>query len=86
MTGAGVVLAEEDADEVELRDREFQSELRRNRRFGKALLRQMATLSVRMERSAKQESAAIALRVRHAAEDFDRERLDEADRLPRDPG
>ena len=41
----------------------------------------MATLSVRMERGAKQESAAIAARVRHVADDFDEARFDEAERL-----
>ena len=81
MTGAGIVLLEEDAGEVERRNEELQAELAPRSAFGKIMVRQMATLSVRMERSAKQEEAAIALRVRHAAEDFDQARLDEADRL-----
>jgi hypothetical protein len=41
----------------------------------------MALLSVRMERGAKQETAAIAARVRHAADDFDEARFEEAERL-----
>ncbi len=49
--------------------------------MGKILVRKMATLSIRMERSEKQETAAIARRVLHAVDDYDHGRLDEADRL-----
>ncbi len=49
--------------------------------MGKILVRKMATLSIRMERSEKQETAAMARRVLHAVDDYDQGRLDEADRL-----
>src|ERR1700712_4563819 len=67
MTGAGVVLAEDDAREGERRDGELQAELGPKSSLGRILVRRMATLSVRMERSEAQESFAIARRVRHAA-------------------
>jgi hypothetical protein len=81
LTGQGVVLADRDADEVEARDAALQKELAPQSQMGQILVRQMATLSVRMERAAKQESAAIERNVRHAAEDFDQSRLDQAERL-----
>ena len=89
LSGEGIVLSTEDAEEVELRDSELQAELNPQTRMGQILVRRIATLSVRMERGAQQEFAAIASRVRLAADDFDQDRLDEADRLfsrlPDDP-
>src|SRR5437660_288214 len=81
LTGAGVVLADRDVEEVEARDAALQEELAPQSSMGQILVRQMATLSVRMERAASQESAAVARNVRHAADDFNQSRLDEAERL-----
>jgi hypothetical protein len=81
MAGAGVVLPEEVAVEVERVDEELQAELNPRSGLGKILVRQLASTSVRMERGSMQESAALAVRVRHASEDFDEERIDRADRL-----
>jgi hypothetical protein len=81
LTGAGVVLLDEDADEVAKRIEAFQADLAPQTAYGKFLVGQMATLSVRTERAAKQEMVSIATRVRHAVEDFDQGRLDEADTL-----
>jgi len=81
LSGSGVVFHEADGDEIERRDDELQSELDQKSSLGMILVRQMATLSVRMERGARQESAALAARVRHAVDDFDEARFDEADRL-----
>ena len=81
LTGAGVVVHEEDAAEVERRNEALQAELAPKSAMGAILVRQMATLSVRMERGARQEFAAIAARVRHAADDFDEERIELAERL-----
>jgi hypothetical protein len=86
LAGAGIVLADEDAGAVERRDAELQAELDPQSALGKILVRQMAKLSVRMERSGQQESAAIEFRARHAVENFDRARVDEADRLIEHPG
>ena len=49
--------------------------------MGAILVGQMATLSVRMERGAKQEFAAVAERARHASEVFDAERVAKAEQL-----
>jgi hypothetical protein len=81
LSGAGIVLAPEDADAVERRNEALQAELNPRTTLGEALVRKIATLSIRMERSATQETAAIARRVNHAPDDFDNERFDEAERL-----
>jgi hypothetical protein len=76
-----VVVPDRDRDEIERRVEALTADLNPRSELGAALVRQMAVLSVRMERGAKQESAAIAARVRHAADDFDEARFDEAERL-----
>ena len=81
LTGQGVVVPEEDVDEVERRVEALEADLDPQSALGAILVRQMATLSVRMERGARQESASLATRVRHAAEEFDRERVEEAEWL-----
>ncbi len=81
LTGAGVVVHEQDVDEVERRVEALSADLNPQSAMGAILVRQMAVLSVRMERGARQESAAIAERVRHAPDDFDEARFDEAERL-----
>ena len=81
MTGAGIVLLHEDAAAVKQLNEELQAEMAPQTAYGRFLVRQMATLSVKMDRSAKQETAATASNVRHAVENFDHERLIEADRL-----
>jgi hypothetical protein len=81
MTGAGIVLGAADSGEVERRNEALQAELAPQSTLGEILVRQLAMLSVRMERSGKQEIASVASRVRHAEDDFDQGRLDEADRL-----
>jgi hypothetical protein len=81
LSGSGVVVAADDAAEVEQRTAEFTRDLAPQSSVGQFLTRQMATLSVRMDRLAKQETKAVANRVRHAIEEFDRERSNEADRL-----
>jgi hypothetical protein len=81
LTGAGIVLHEGDRDEVERRHEALQSELAPKSCLGAIMVRQLATLSVRMERGATQESSALAVRVRHAAEEFDEARFDEVERL-----
>ena len=79
MSGQGVVVLEEDSGEIERRAEALRAEMAPTSTMGAILVRQLATLSVRMERGAKQESAAIASRVRHAAEAFDQGRVDEAE-------
>jgi hypothetical protein len=81
LTGAGVVVPDRDKDEIERRVEALTTDLDPRSELGAALVRQMAMLSVRIERGARQESAAIAARVRHAPDDFDEARFDEAERL-----
>jgi hypothetical protein len=81
LTGAGVVVHDQDKDEIERRTEALKADLSPRSELGEALVRRMALLSVRMERGAEQESAALARRVRHAADDFDEARFEEAERL-----
>jgi hypothetical protein len=81
MTGQGIVLHEADAAEVERRHEALNAELAPQSVMGAILVGQMATLSVRMERGAKQEFAAVAERARHASDVFDAERVEKAEQL-----
>ena len=80
-SGHLVVVHEDDAARVERRAEEFAHDLAPKSALGRFLTRQLATLSVRIDRSASQESLAIAHRTRHAVETFDREQLEAADRM-----
>ena len=70
LTGAGVVLPNEDAAEVERRLAAFQDELKPSGEVGRALVRRAAICSVRMDRSVEQETAALSERVRSAEAEF----------------
>ncbi len=71
LTGAGVVLPDGDAAEVEELARAFQEELDPPGEVGRALARRMAVLSVRMDRCVDREFAAVAERVRRARDEFE---------------
>jgi hypothetical protein len=89
LTGAGVVLHEEDAAEVERLARAFQDELKPPGEAGQVLVRRMATLAVRMERSVEQEAAALSRRVRDALDRFEAPEgvdAEEAERLRAEAG
>jgi len=81
MTGAGIALPREDADRVERRLAGFEAHFRPATEAGLALARRAAMLSVRVERCAVQEAAALSTRVRHAEADFDDAREAEVDHL-----
>jgi hypothetical protein len=70
LTGAGVVLPEKDAAEVERLSLAFRDELKPTGEVGGLLVRRMATLTVRMDRSVDQETAALSQRVRQAMDEF----------------
>jgi hypothetical protein len=79
MTGAGIVLPNEDAAEVDRRFAAFEAELKPSGEVALALVRRAAVLSVRMDRGVSQETAALSDRVRQAEADFlAPEGLDEA--------
>ena len=71
LTGGGVVLSREDAAEVERLDRVLQADLKPPGKAGEILVRRMAVLAVRMERSVSHECAAIAERVRKVMDEFE---------------
>jgi hypothetical protein len=81
LTGQGIVLAEADVSEVDVRASALMTELAPKSTLGAILVGQMATLSVRMERGAKREEEALATRVRHAGETFDHDRIDLAEAI-----
>ncbi len=70
MTGAGIVMPEEDAAEVERLALALQADLKPPGPAGSILTRRIAVLSVRMDRSFIQECAAIGLRVRTVMDEF----------------
>ena len=70
LTGSGVVLAEADAAEVERRTASFTREAGATGEIGLALARRAALNSVRMERGADQQAAALTARVRKVAAEF----------------
>ena len=74
LTGEGIALPEGDQAEVELRVEALRDELQPQSILGTMLLRKIATCSVRSERAAERENAAIAERVRNAVDVFDEER------------
>ena len=80
MAGRGVVIPEDDLDEVERRVEALEADLNPQSALGVILVRKMALFSVRLERGVRHESAALRYRIRHAADDFDEARIDEAER------
>ena len=82
LTGAGVVIPGEDAQEVARRTAEFLAELAPDGLpTARLLAGRVATLSVRLKRSERHEEAATAERCRVALIEFDEARIAEADRL-----
>ncbi len=81
LSGRGIVIAEVDEAEVERRKTTLLQEMAPKTTMGAILVGQMAMLSVRMERGAAQELAAVASRVRNAASDFDDARYQRAEEL-----
>jgi hypothetical protein len=70
LTGAGVVLPQKDAVEVERRYVAFVQELNATGEVGLALAHRAALSSLRMERAADQQTAALSEHVRQAEADF----------------
>jgi hypothetical protein len=70
LTGDGVVLPEADAAEVARRSETFAGELMAIGDVGRAVARRAALHSVRMERGADQQSAALTARGRQVEADF----------------
>ena len=79
LSGKTTVTPEGVAEEIARRVEALTVEMRPRTTAGASLIVQMATCSVRMERAAEHETAAIAFRVRHAVDAFDEERIEAAD-------
>jgi hypothetical protein len=81
LTGHGVVLPVEDADEVEDRFATLQIEMAPNSLLARQLVRRVALLTVRLQRCEAHEAKHLAHKIRHAAADFDDARRSEAEKL-----
>ncbi len=81
LTGAGIALPTEASAMVEERFVGLQEEMAPRSLMGVVLVGKIALMSVRIERGARQEAAALATRTRRASVEFDLEREAEVDRL-----
>ena len=81
MTGAGVVLPDEDVVEISKRFDELQGQFNPATPMGKILVHRVAMLSVRLERSAEQEAAYLSEKIRHAQDNYDQDRQIEVESL-----
>ncbi len=81
LTGAGVALPTEDAAQVAQRFVEFQADMTPGDMLGRVLVQQMALMSVRIDRAARQEAARVGTAIRHAAVEFDLAQAAAVDRL-----
>jgi hypothetical protein len=81
LTGKGIVVPEGNREEIDRRIEAFTADMKPMSAAGIILIAQMATSSVREENSTRHGLAASALRVRHAVDDFDEERIEAADQL-----
>jgi hypothetical protein len=81
LTGEGVVVSDDDREEIERRAEALAGEFAPKSPTGAMMVRKMATLSVRSERAAVRELAAVATKVRAAVDDFDEARVDRANAL-----
>ncbi len=81
LTGSGVVASEEGSAAVARLSATLHHEMRPATALGAILVDRLAVLAVRLDRCARQESAAIAENVRNAATEFDEGRESDADAL-----
>ncbi len=81
LTGAGLALPNEDDARVQQRFLGLQAAMTPSDDLGMVLVHKVALMSVRAERAALRETAALSLKMRHAAEEFELQRLVEVDRL-----
>ena len=69
LTGEGVALTNEDSARVERMFHDLEAEMKPSGPMGRLLVRRIATMAVRMERSVLQETAALSERVTRAEAD-----------------
>ena len=86
LSGQGIVTSEADRAEIDRRIEALTADMKPMSTAGIFLIAQMATCSFRMDICTRHEFAAIAKNVRHAADDFDEERIVQAEKLLQDLG
>jgi len=84
LSGEGVVLSAEDAVAVDARFAALLEDLAPDGEAARLLVHRIAMLSVRLDRSARQEAAALSARIEGAEAAFDDARRAEAERLLRE--
>jgi hypothetical protein len=80
MTGSGVVLADEDAAELERRTEALLVEMEPKGELARNLVRRVALMTVKLDRCSEHEAKAIAYRMRRATAEFDDARLAEVEK------
>jgi hypothetical protein len=80
MTGSGVVLADDDAAELERRSEALLVEMQPRGELAANLVRRVALITVKLDRCSEHESKAIAYRMRRATAEFDDARLAEVEK------
>ena len=81
MTGAGVVLVDEDAGEVATLAGELEGEMKPSGKLGRILVHRVAVMAVRLDKCARYDEVATAKRVRDAERDHDDARDAEVETL-----
>ena len=81
LTGEGVVLPVEDVAEVSRRFTALEDQLNPSDDLGLAWVQRVALLTVRLERSAKEESGRLGEAIRHAQDTFDDKRRAEVEQM-----
>jgi hypothetical protein len=81
LTGQGIVLPEEDAEEVDRRFAALEEELRPTAGIELELVKRVALMTVRLDRSAEHEARSLAHGMRVAVAEFDDARLAEVESL-----
>src|SRR4051794_8951326 len=73
LTGEGIALPDEDAAEIDRRQRGLEADFKPSGEAGRILVRRMAIMSVRMDRCVAQETANLTDRIDQAEYAFDAE-------------
>ena len=81
MTGAGVVLSDEDAGEVATLAGELEAEMKPSGNLGRILVHRVAVMAVRLDKCSRYDEVATAKRVRDAEADQDEARFAEVEAL-----
>jgi hypothetical protein len=74
LTGRGIVLATEDAEELDRRFETLEAEMKPNSELARQLVLRVALMTVKLDRSAEHEARMISFRMRKAQAEFDVEK------------